>query len=111
MEIAEVKQGSLVIVSVTGRVDGFTAPDLEARLSEIVARGDARVLLDCKGMEYISSAGLRSVLIGARKCQQNDGKLVICELQPDCESVMEVSGFMSIIECHKTRDDALAAES
>lgn len=111
MDIEEQKQGSLVIVSPTGRVDGYTAPELEKCFSAIVERGDNRILLDCAGMIYISSAGLRSVLVGSRKCQQAGGKLTICALQPDCRSVMEASGFATIIPCYDNREAALAAET
>ena len=111
MDIKEQKEGALVIVSPTGRVDGYTAPELEKCFSGIVERGDNRILLDCADMVYISSAGLRSVLVGSRKCQQAGGKLAICTLQPDCRSVMEASGFVTIIPCYDSREAALAAEA
>ena len=74
MEIAEEKVGSVSVVSLGGRIDGLVAPDVEKRLSGIVERGDSHVLLDCAGMSYISSAGLRAVLSSARQCQQAGGK-------------------------------------
>ena len=86
------------------------APDLEKRLSSVVERGDSRMLLDCAGMSYISSAGLRAVLTSARQCQQAGGKLSLCALQPACKTVFEISGFLSIIDYHETRDVAIAVE-
>ncbi len=111
MNIGEEKAGSALVVSIEGRVDGLTAPDLEKRISEAVERGDVRVLLDCGGMEYVSSAGLRAFLTSARKCQQSGGRLMICALRPDCKSVVEAGGFDTIIDCHDTREAALAAAS
>lgn len=111
MEIEEQTKDSLVIVALSGRVDGFSAPMLEERLAEITGRGDVRVLLDCEKMNYISSVGLRAVLLGARKCSQGDGNLSLCALQPECESVMEVSGFLSMLDTYESRDAAIAAES
>ncbi len=110
MDIQEENKGSLVVVAPSGRVDGFTSPELEKKISEIIERGDHRVLLDCGNMEYISSAGLRVVLVSAKKCQKEGGKLAVCALQPSCKSVMEVSGFLNMLEYHDTRDAALAAE-
>ena len=107
MKIEEQTKDSLVIVALSGRVDGFSAPELEERLMEITGRGDVRVLLDCEKMDYISSA----VLLGARKCSQGDGNLSLCALQPECESVMEVSGFLSMLDTYESRDAAIAAES
>ena len=109
MEIEERTEGTAVVVSLNGRLDGVSGPDLETRLAAIVERGDVRVVLDCGQMGYVSSAGLRVLLISARKCQQGDGKLAIAALQPECRSVMEMSGFLSIIECHETSEAALAA--
>lgn len=111
MEIGEEKQGSVVIVSPVGRVDGVGAPGLERRLAEIAERGEYRVLIDCEKMDYISSAGLRTVLIGARTCKQKGGALTLCALKPDCRSVLEVSGFLNIVDCYDTRGDALADQA
>ena len=111
MEIEEEKSGSLSVVALIGRVDGLVAPEVEQRLTSIIDRGDTRVVLDCARMSYISSAGLRSVLGSARKCQQAGGKLALCALQPACKTVMEISGFLTIISSYDTREDAIAAES
>ena len=111
MNIGEERVDSVVILTIEGRTDGLTAPDLENRITEIVDRGDVHVVLDCAEMTYISSAGLRIFLTSARKCQQNGGKLMICALQPDCKSVIETSGFHTVIDCHDTREAALAAVS
>lgn len=108
MNIEEEKQGSIIVVSPVGRVDGVGAPDLQRRLAEIAERREYRVLIDCEKMDYISSAGLRTVLIGARTCQQNGGALTLCALQPDCRSVLEMSGFLNIVKCYDTRGDAIA---
>ena len=111
MEIEERTEGTTVIVSLNGRLDGVTAPDLEARIAGIVDRGDVRVVLNCADMKYVSSSGLRALLVSARNCQQGGGKLAIAALQPDCRSVMEMSGFLSIIDCHETSEAAVAALS
>ncbi|MDD9993717.1 MAG: STAS domain-containing protein [Rhodospirillales bacterium] len=109
MDIAERTEGAAVVVSLNGRLDGVTAPNLEATIAGIVERGDVRVALDCAEMGYVSSAGLRVLLVSARKCQQGGGKLTVAALQPDCRSVMEMSGFLAIIECHDTSEAAIAA--
>ncbi|MEG9862855.1 MAG: STAS domain-containing protein [Parvularculales bacterium] len=109
MEIEETKEGSVVVVSPVGRIDGSSAAGFQESLTGIVDRGDANILLDCSKMIYISSAGLRSVLIGSRKCQEGGGKLVLCALQHSCKEVMDVSGFLSIIENYDARDEAVKA--
>ena len=111
MNIGEEKADSVVIVAIEGRVDGTTAPELENRILEVVDRGDVNVLLDCASMTYVSSAGLRIFLTSARKCQQSGGRLMICSLQPDCKTVIETSGFHTVIDCHDNREAALATVS
>lgn len=109
LEIDERMEGPAVVLSLNGRLDGLGAPELEARVSAIVARGDCRVVLDCGGMRYLSSTGLRALLVCARSCRREGGILAIAALQPDCLSLMEMSGFLSVIECHDTSEAALAA--
>ncbi len=111
MNVTEEKAGSVTVVAIDGRLDGVSAPDLQDRVSKIVERGEADVLLDCERMDYVSSAGLRVFLAGARSCEQNGGKLSICALRPECRSVLEISGFHTVIDCHDTREAALAAAS
>lgn len=111
MDINEQTVGSALVVSLNGRLDGVTAPDLEARVASVVERGDVKVVLDCSAMPYVSSAGLRALLVSARKCQQAGGKLAIAALKPECRSVLEMSGFLKVIDCHETSESALAALS
>ena len=111
MEIEEQKQGSQVILAVKGRLDGITAPGLEERIASMVERSNHDIVLDCSGMDYVSSAGLRAVLISARACQQKGGKLVICDLTETCKTAMEATGFLTIIAYFDNRDAALASKS
>ena len=108
MEIEESAVGSAVVVSLKGRLDGVSAPELEARIFAIVKRGDIRVVLDCARMHYVSSAGLRAILVGAKTCQHSGGRLMIADLQQGCRTVLEMSGFLSFIEYFETSDAALA---
>ena len=109
MEIEERAAGSAVVVSLKGRLDGVSAPQLEARVFAIVKRGDIRVVLDCARMRYVSSAGLRGFLVCAKTCQHSRGRLIIADLQQECRTVLEMSGFLSFIEYFETSDAALAA--
>ncbi len=111
MDIKEETVGSALVVSLDGRLDGVTAPDLQAQVVAAVERGDSKVLLDCDAMSYVSSAGLRALLICARRCQQAGGKLALARLRPECHSVLEMSGFLTVIDCHDTSEAALAALS
>ena len=89
------KSQEQTILEIAGRVDTITAPALETTINEDI--GDAKhLILDVKGMEYISSAGLR-VLLGAQKKMQKLGSMKVIHV---CEAVMEVfemTGFTDIL--------------
>lgn len=84
-----------LVLEITGRVDTITAPTLEKTINENLANVKS-LILDLKGLEYISSAGLR-VLLGAQKKMSQIGSMKIKNV---CELVMEVfemTGFADIL--------------
>ena len=95
MTIEIKKNDQETIIEITGRLDTITAPALDKTINEDV--GDAKnLVLDVKGMEYISSAGLR-VLLSAQKKMQKIGSMKVTGV---CETVMEVfemTGFADIL--------------
>ena len=95
MTIEIKKQGIEAIIEVAGRLDTITAPVLEQTVSENL-EGVQSLIINMKGLEYISSAGLR-VLLGAQKKMQKVGSM---KLTGVCEEVMEVfemTGFADIL--------------
>ena len=109
MEISERQEGSAVVLSLAGGLDGGGASILLTKISTIVERGIPCLVLDCEDLSYINSTGLRAVLIGAKTCRQAGGKLAIAALAPQCRSVMEMSGFLSVLDYRKTCEAAVAA--
>ena len=83
-------------------------PVLAARVDAVVERGTAHVVLDCENLAYIDSAGLSALLICAKTCQQRAGQLTLAALSPECRSVLAESGFLSILDCRETVEEALA---
>lgn len=109
MTIQEARNGSTVVLFPVGRLNSAGAEALERRVARIVARDSPLIVLDCIRMSYVNSSGLRALLLCARLCQQKEGKLVVAGLQPRCRSVIEMSGFLSVIEHYETSEAALAA--
>ena len=95
MTIEIKKNATETIIEIAGRLDTITAPALDKTINEDI--GDTKnLVLDVKGMEYISSAGLR-VLLGAQKKMQKIGTMKVIHV---CEAVMEVfemTGFADIL--------------
>lgn len=97
-----------VALRVSGRLDGATAPQLEKPLLAQFAGSSERVLLDLAGLDYVSSAGLRVFLMGAKRARQVGGRLVLCGLQPMVGEVFQMSGFGRILDIVATEADARA---
>lgn len=97
MNITSRKEGIICVVSVGGRLDGTGAPEVETQCRSLIDSGEIRQLLDLTDVEYISSAGLRSLLVVAKQIKAVNGILVLCNLQPVVKEVMEISGFDKIL--------------
>jgi anti-anti-sigma factor len=108
MEIQTKKEKSTAIVSVKGRIDAVTSPEFEKYVMELIAAGEKTVLLNLSGLEYISSAGLRSILIAAKQLKAKEGKLIFAELQSSVRDVFKISGFGSLFKIYETEAEALA---
>ena len=108
MEIQDVKQNGAAVVVLHGRVDSGSAPDLEGHLMGQVGAGEAQLVVDLASVEYISSAGLRVLLMLAKKLQSTGGRLVLCAMPESVRLVFELAGFLPIFEIEETRDAALA---
>ena len=84
------------IVELVGRLDTTTAPSLEKTLNEDM--GDTKnLVLDFKGLEYISSAGLR-VLLSAQKRMQKIGSMKVINVCEEVMEVFEITGFADILD-------------
>ena len=106
MEIAHEQVGGAVVAKVAGRLDSSTAAAAEKCLNEVLAAGTPHLAIDLSQLDYISSAGLRVLLVVARKVQQAQGKMALFGLGPGVREVFAMSGFDKIFA---VRDDAAAA--
>jgi anti-anti-sigma factor len=107
MEITVRKEGSASVVSVKGRIDAVTAGEFEKSLSALMAGGDCMLVLNFNGLEYISSAGLRSILATAKQLKAKEGKMLFAGLQGPVKDVFKISGFGSIFKIYDTEEEAL----
>jgi len=108
MEIGEERTaGALVIVPV-GRVDSVSSGELERHVVARLDAGERRVVIDMAGVEYISSAGLRVLLVAAKRLKPPAGALVLCGLGPGVRTVLELAGFTSLFAVEPARAQALA---
>jgi anti-anti-sigma factor len=103
--------GDVTCVKPEGRLDFDAAPGFQQALERLLTRpgpAPARVVIDGSALEYISSAGLRAVLLGAKAAQRSGGAFALCALQPAVREVFELSGFSQIMPIHPDLETALA---
>jgi anti-anti-sigma factor len=110
MEIQTRKESKTTIISVKGRIDAVTAPRLEKNLFDLIAQGETALLLNLQELDYISSAGLRSILSAAKQLKAKSGELFIAGLQGSVRDVFQMSGFYTIFRIFELVEEALQAE-
>jgi len=107
MNINGKHENGRVIVTVEGRMDAVSAPAFDKKCEEWIAADAVVFVLDFAGLEYISSAGLRSLLVLGKKLSAKKGKVVIASLKDVVREVFTISGFGTIFTIVESVDAAL----
>ena len=94
MEINKVKTGNNLVIMLSGRLDANTAPELEKEIQDL--DGVEKLLFDFKNLEYISSSGLRVLLVCQKKMSAYGG-ITIKNANEDIKDIFDVTGFYDII--------------
>jgi anti-anti-sigma factor len=114
MELKTRDISNVTLIQVTGRIDHTTAKDFEKDLLPQLAGCTAetkKILLDFSEVNYISSAGLRVLMIAAKQSKKQNGKMVLAALQPLIREVFQISRFDTVFEVFPTVKAAMEAIS
>ena len=109
MEIKQDKHGDVGVLNLIGRLDANTSGELESVLIPLIDEGKKKIVLDFSSLEYISSAGLRLLLLAAKKLRNNKGEIILCSMKDFIEEIFEISGFTPIFKIVATKEKALKA--
>jgi anti-sigma B factor antagonist len=109
MEIRVDRRERATILSVSGSIDGATAPELSAAFRKEVDGGRVRLVGDFSEVDYTSSAGLRALLETVKETRKNGGDLRLAAVRPEVLRVLDLSGFTGILKLFGSAD--AAAES
>mgnify|MGYP001289237667 CR=1 FL=1 len=107
MKISAEQQGDTTIMSFSGRLDGTTVQQAEQQFLPLVDQGRVRFVFDLTELEYISSAGLRFMLLAAKKTKAMSGRVALYGLTDNVREVFEISGFLAIFQVFESRDEAV----
>ncbi len=99
--------GEVTVVTLPARVDTTSARDVESAFDDILDGGARRLVADFGANEYVSSAGLRVFLAVLKYLEKNDGRIVLCAMQPFVEDVFSISGFSELFTIAGSREEAV----
>jgi anti-sigma B factor antagonist len=92
------------VMTLTGEIDGSTAPQAQEQILALAGPG-VKVALDMTGVTYMSSAGLRMLLVAYRTINgKSDGKIVLVGLSEELKDTMSATGFLDFFACADTLD-------
>ena len=111
MDIRFDKNSEVLVAEVGGRLDGNSASELETAISEFDSETNQDLICDLTGVSYVSSAGLRVILILAKRYQKRNSAFSLCGLDKNVKEVFQISGFYRIISIYANREEALAETS
>ncbi|NLB60607.1 MAG: STAS domain-containing protein [Lentisphaerae bacterium] len=109
MHITMEKDGATLLMKLQGRLDVANASVLEQAAEQALQAGDQLLVLDFSKLDYISSAGLRSLLTLHKQVKAQDGKLALCNLQGMVKEVLDISGLATMLAVFDSTAAALAA--
>jgi anti-anti-sigma factor len=103
-----------LVLTPVGRIDNSTTDGLKSNLDTYVAicrKGGDRLVLDFSKVDYISSVGLRVLMLAAKKAREQEGSIVVAALQPVVREIFEISRFNLVFQCFGTVREALGKVS
>ena len=102
-------ENGIVVVAVTGSVDALTAGDLYSAIAAQLANEGVNIVIDVTGVEFMSSAGLRTLLTAAKGTRSNGGDLRVASNNPGIDKILAMSGFTSIAKVFSNAQDAVVS--
>ncbi|KAA0582606.1 STAS domain-containing protein [Azospirillum sp. Sh1] len=106
MNITEQSVNGVTVLRAEGRIDSGNAGEFESALLSAIGAEGTRLVVDMAQLSYISSAGLRCLLVAAKAARTKRGSIALSAMAPHIREVFDVSGFSSLFEIHA---DAAAA--
>lgn len=107
MEIKQTKKNNVKVLQMIGRLDAVTAPDLELQLIPLIKQYRQKIVIDFSSLEYISSAGLRVLLLAMKTSKKMAGELILCSLQDHIREIFDIAGFLPIFTIRENLEESL----
>lgn len=107
LKIQSEKKGTATVIKLSGQIDASTAPNLSAELKKQVAGGNAKLVCDMAGVDYISSAGIGTLLAGLKDAKSGKGDLRLAGLTSEVKDVFDLLKFSALFSMTGSVPEAL----
>jgi anti-anti-sigma factor len=97
------------IIELTGRMDNVTSAAIEASIGSALDGTPSALVLDFTGVTFVSSIGLRILLMAAKRCRKQNAQLALHSVSPQIADLFGLSGLKAFFPMYPTREAALAA--
>ena len=108
MEIAVATENGVTVAEISGEIDGKSAPEFQEKILQLVAQG-GKVLLDLRQVPFMSSAGLRVMLLTYRESTAKSAKMVLVGMRDEIRASMSATGFIRFFTVCDTREAGMEA--
>ena len=108
LEITEVRSGQACVLALTGRIDSTNAEQLNARVNTLFAAGEKNLVVDFKGVLYLTSAAFRVLLVATDEAERNAARFALCSVLGQVRELFEMGGLLDAFTIHASREEALA---
>lgn len=109
MELIENRSGEVNIITFSGRLDAYSAGDVEKKLDALIGSGNVKLVLNLDKLEYISSSGLRVFLAQLKKVRKQQGDIILCCVKPQVKEVFDIAGFTQLFTISEAEDQAVSS--
>jgi anti-anti-sigma factor len=108
LQIHHVVTQDILVLKPSGRIDANTAQTFEEETLRHINASFNRIIIDFSLLDYLSSAGLRALLIVARNVKNEGGDAIMCSLPENINNVIKISGFDTILGVYSNVEDAVS---
>lgn len=109
IKVEQERDGDALVLLPIKRIDGSNARSFEVLVMGLINNGERQMVIDCGRLEFISSSGLRVLLVAAKTLKASNRTLAVCAMSARVEDIFRISGMDRIIRTEASRAAAVAA--
>jgi anti-anti-sigma factor len=109
MEIQKERVGDTSVVTASGRLDGIYSSAFANQVGELVTEANPKILIDFADIDFVTSAGLRALLLLVKKAKASGSVFALCGVNEQVREVLDISGFPAMFSIYADRAEGVAA--